>query len=67
MLHSIQQFQTEGVKNLEKVFMDYLSDMTKIAEELGMYDEFFRKIRHTCSEWYVGRKDEMTLLTSFGV
>lgn len=32
MLHSIQQFQTEGVKNLEKVFMDYLSDMTKIAE-----------------------------------
>ena len=32
MIKSIQQFQTEGVKNLEKVFMDYSSDMTKIAE-----------------------------------
>ena len=32
MIKSIQQFQTEGVKNLEKIFMDYSSDMTKIAE-----------------------------------
>ena len=32
MIKSIQQFQTEGVKNLEKVFMNYSSDMTKIAE-----------------------------------
>ena len=32
MIKSIQQFQTEGVKNLEKVFMDYSADMTKIAE-----------------------------------
>ena len=32
MIKSIQQFQTEGVKNLEKVFVDYSSDMTKIAE-----------------------------------
>lgn len=32
MIRSIQQFQTEGVKNLEKVFVDYSSDMTKIAE-----------------------------------
>lgn len=32
MIKSIQQFQAKGVKNLEKVFMDYSSDMTKIAE-----------------------------------
>lgn len=32
MIKSIQQFQTEGVKNLEKTFIDYSSDMTKIAE-----------------------------------
>ena len=32
MIKSIQQFQTEGVKNLEKVFMNFSSDMTKIAE-----------------------------------
>lgn len=32
MIRSIQQFQTEGVKNLEKVFVAYSSDMTKIAE-----------------------------------
>lgn len=32
MIKSIQQFQTEGVKKLEKVFVDYSSDMTKIAE-----------------------------------
>lgn len=32
MIRSIQQFQTEGVKKLEKVFVDYSSDMTKIAE-----------------------------------
>ena len=32
MIRSIQQFQTEGVKKLEKVFVEYSSDMTKIAE-----------------------------------
>ena len=32
MIKSIQQFQTEGVKNLEKVFVEYSSDLTKIAE-----------------------------------
>lgn len=32
MIRSIQQFQAEGVKNLEKVFVDYSSDMSKIAE-----------------------------------
>lgn len=32
MIKSIQQFQTEGVKNLEKVFINYSADMTKIAE-----------------------------------
>lgn len=32
MIKSIQHFQTEGVKKLEKVFIDYSSDMTKIAE-----------------------------------
>jgi len=32
MINSIQQFQAEGVKNLEKVFVDYSSDLTKVAE-----------------------------------
>lgn len=32
MIKSIQQFQTKGAENLEKVFVDYSSDMTKIAE-----------------------------------
>lgn len=32
MIKSIQQFQTEGVKKLEKVFVDYSGDMTKFAE-----------------------------------
>lgn len=32
MIKSIQHFQTEGVKNLEKVFDTYSGDMTKIAE-----------------------------------
>ena len=32
MIKSIQHFQTKGVKILEKVFIDYSADMTKIAE-----------------------------------
>ena len=32
MIKSIQQFQTEGIKKLEKVMVDYSADMTKIAE-----------------------------------
>lgn len=32
MIKSIQQFQTEGVKKLEKVFCDYAGDLTKVAE-----------------------------------
>ena len=32
MIKSIQHFQLEGVKKLEKVFTDYSADMTKIAE-----------------------------------
>lgn len=32
MINSIQQFQAEGVKKLEKVFNSYASDMTKVAE-----------------------------------
>ena len=32
MIKSIQQFQSEGVKNLENIFVDYSLDMTKIAE-----------------------------------
>lgn len=32
MINSIQQFQTEGVKKLEKVFDSYASDLTKVAE-----------------------------------
>ena len=36
MIKSIQQFQTEGVKNLEKTFIDYSSDMTKTAIMTGV-------------------------------
>ena len=32
MINSIQHFCQEGVKNLEKVMVDYSADMTKIAE-----------------------------------
>lgn len=32
MVKSILQFQTEGVKNLEKVLVDYSTNMTRIAE-----------------------------------
>ena len=32
MIRSIQQFQTTGVVNLEKIFVTYASDMKKIAE-----------------------------------
>ena len=32
MINSIQQFCNNGVKNLEKVMVDYSADMTKIAE-----------------------------------
>ncbi len=32
MINSIQQFQAEGVKKLEKVFNSYASDMKKVAE-----------------------------------
>lgn len=32
MINSIQQFQTEGVKKLEKVFTGYATDLTKVAE-----------------------------------
>ena len=32
MIKSIQQFQTEEVKKLEENFIEYSSDMTKIAE-----------------------------------
>lgn len=32
MIKSIQQFQAEGIKKLEKVFCGYASDLTKVAE-----------------------------------
>jgi hypothetical protein len=32
MIKSIQQFQTDGVKKLEKIFMEYAGDLTKVAE-----------------------------------
>lgn len=35
MIKSIQHFQTKGVKILEKVFTDYSTDMTKIAEMIN--------------------------------
>ena len=43
MIKSIQQFQEEGVKNLEKVFINYSADMTKIAEMVkGVADSVIR-------------------------
>lgn len=35
MVNSIQRFCSEGIKNLEKVMVDYASDMTRIAEYEG--------------------------------
>jgi len=32
MIRSIQQFQTIGIENLEKIFVNYANDMKKIAE-----------------------------------
>jgi hypothetical protein len=32
MIKSIQQFQSKGVKKLEKIFIDYSNDLTKVAE-----------------------------------
>lgn len=43
MINSIQQFQTEGVKKLEKVFNGYASDMAKVAEMVqGVADSVWR-------------------------
>lgn len=40
MIHSIQHFQAEGVKNIQKVFTSFSDDMTKIAEMVyGVTDE----------------------------
>ncbi len=35
MIKSIQQFQAEGVKNLENIFDDYSRDLSKVAEMVG--------------------------------
>ena len=32
MINSIQQFAQEGVTKLSEIFVDYTSDLTKIAE-----------------------------------
>ena len=40
MIKSIQKFQSEGVKNLEKIMVDYSVDMTKIAEMIDKYDSY---------------------------
>lgn len=43
MVNSIQQFQTEGVKKLEKVFGSYAGDLTKVAEMVyGVTDSVIR-------------------------
>ena len=43
MINSIQQFQTEGVKKLEKVFVSYAGDLTKVAEMVyGVTDSVIR-------------------------
>ncbi len=35
MIKSIQQFQSEGVKKLEKIFDEYSKDLSKVAEMVG--------------------------------
>ena len=43
MIHSIQQFTSDGVKKLSKIFGSYTDDMTKIAEMVyGVTDEVTR-------------------------
>lgn len=43
MNNSIQQFQTEGVKKLEKVFSSYSEDLTRVAEMVyGVTDSVIR-------------------------
>ena len=40
MVNSIQYFMEEGVKNLERIFVDYAQDMTKFAEMIyGITEE----------------------------
>lgn len=71
MINSIQQFQTEGVKKLEKVFDNYASDLTKVAEmvqgvtdsviELGLSMiaeewEFYDTLLHDRKELRLGWK-----------
>ena len=41
MYKSIQQFNEEGIKNIEKIFMDFTQDMTKFAE---MVEEITRNL-----------------------
>ena len=53
MIHSIQQFATEGVKNISNIFSSYTNDMTKIAEMVyGVTDEVTRLgCRMIAEEW----------------
>lgn len=40
MINSIQHFQTEGIKNIQKIFMTFGNDMTKFAEMVyGITDQ----------------------------
>lgn len=50
MSNSIQQFQTEGVKKLEKILCDYAGDLTKVTEMIHGVTESGRGIK----ELYTG-------------
>ena len=63
MIQSIQQFQTEGVKNLEKVFINYSSDMTKIAEMVkGVTDSVIKLGLSMIAEECVSKETVMNKL-----
>lgn len=58
MIKSIQQFQTKGVENLEKIFTAYSSDMTKIAEMVyGVCDNVLELGRSLIAEELEGYDD----------
>lgn len=51
MIKSIQQFQEEGIVNLENIFIDYSDDLTKIAEMVtGVKDGVLELARNLIAE-----------------
>ena len=51
MIKSIQQFQEEGIVNLENIFIDYSDDLTEIAEMVtGVKDGVLELARNLIAE-----------------